>query len=266
VTVHIAVLGLGEAGSLFASDLVAAGVLVSGFDPAPVPSPEGVVRCPYPGAAVDGAEVVIALTSPADAAAVFDSTLDAMVDGGVFADLTTSPPAAKAARDEMATRRGRSFVDVALMAPVPGRGLGTPALASGPGAERYAAALRPLGAMVEVIGDRAGDATTRKLLRSVTMKGLAAVVIEALRAGHAAGLADWLWSDLVSEITAADEQLLVRFVEGTGVHAARRVHEMQASASMLESLGVDPLMTRATVESLRMVLAEGVPEVPAQSA
>ena len=263
---HVAVLGLGEAGSLFASDLVAAGARVAAFDPAPVPTPDGVVRCADPGEAADGAGLVIALTSPADVAGVFDSTLDRMVDGGVFADLTTSPPAAKVARDEVATDRGRSFVDVALMAPVPGRGLGTPALASGPGAERYAAALRPFGASVEVIGDRTGGATTRKLLRSVTMKGLAAVVIEALRGAHAAGLAEWLWSDLVAEITAADEQLLVRFVEGTGVHAARRVHEMEASASMLASLGVDPLMTRSTVESLRRVQTDGVPEVPAQTA
>jgi 3-hydroxyisobutyrate dehydrogenase-like beta-hydroxyacid dehydrogenase len=264
--VHVAVLGLGEAGSRFATDLVAAGARVTAFDPAPVPTPQGVVRCADPGEAVDSAEVVIALTSPADAAGVFDATLDAMADGGVFADLTTSPPAAKAARDELATSRGRAFVDVALMAPVPGRGVGTPSLASGPGAERYAAALRPLGGSVVVIGDRTGDATTRKLLRSVMMKGLAAVVIEALRAGHAAGLGEWLWSDVVAEITAADEQLLVRLVDGTGVHAARRVHEMQASASMLESLGVEPLMTRSTVESLRRVVADGVPEVPAQTA
>ena len=79
--------------------------------------------------------------------------------------------------------RGRQggFVDVALMTPVPGRGLRTPSFASGPGAERYAAAMRPLGVPVEVVGERAGDASTRKLLRSVTMKGLAALVIEALR-------------------------------------------------------------------------------------
>ena len=38
---RIAVLGLGEAGSLFASDLVAAGAGVSAFDPAPVPTPDG---------------------------------------------------------------------------------------------------------------------------------------------------------------------------------------------------------------------------------
>jgi 3-hydroxyisobutyrate dehydrogenase-like beta-hydroxyacid dehydrogenase len=145
---------------------------------------------------------------------------------------------------------------------VPGRGLRTPALASGPGAERYLAALRPLGAAVEAIGPDAGDATTRKLLRSVTMKGLAAIVTEALRAAAATGLSGWLWSDLVGEITAADEKLLVRLVEGTGVHAARRVDEMEACAAMLEALGVDPLMTRATVESLRRAVADGVPPVP----
>jgi hypothetical protein len=41
---------------------------------------------------------------------------------------------------------------------------------------------------------------------------------------------------------------------------------MEASASMLESLGVDPLMTRSTVQSLRRVQGDGVPEVPAQTA
>jgi 3-hydroxyisobutyrate dehydrogenase len=265
VTVHVAVLGLGEAGSRFAADLVAGGAHVTAFDPAAVPTPEGVVWCTDPRAAVEGAEIVIALTSPADAAAVFDTTLGAMAADGVFADLTTSPPAAKAARAESATAHGRAFVDVALMAPVPGRGVRTPALASGPGAERYAA-VGLFGASVETISEQAGDATTRKLLRSVTMKGLAAIVIEALRAAHAAGLADWLWSDLVAEMSAADEQLLVRLVEGTGLHAARRVHEMQASASMLEALGVDPLMTRSTVESLVRVVSDGVPEVPLHTA
>ena len=119
---------------------------------------------------------------------------------------------------------------------------------------------------VEVIDGSAGEATTRKLLRSVTMKGLAAVVIEALRAAEAAGLSEWVWADLVAELTAADERLLIRLVEGTGVHAARRVHEMEACTAMLEALGVDPVMTRSTVEALRRVAVAGVPEVPGHTA
>ena len=157
------------------------------------------------------------------------------------------------------------FVDVALMTAVPGHGLRTPSFVSGSGAERYAATLRPLGVPIEVVGERAGDASTRKLLRSVTMKGLAAIVIEALHAAERAGVAEWLWDDLVAEMESADAALLERLVHGTGVHARRRVHEMEASAALLTSLGVDPLMTRATIESLRRVAIEGVPDVPGQA-
>jgi 3-hydroxyisobutyrate dehydrogenase-like beta-hydroxyacid dehydrogenase len=263
--VRVAVLGLGEAGSCFATDLAAAGVTVAGCDPGPVPTPAGVERYADPAEAVAAAELVLAVTGPAEVAGVFAATIEAMPAGAVFADLTTSPPAAKAERAAVAVGLGRSFVDVALMAPVPGRGLSTPALVSGPGAGQYVAAIAGLGAPVELIDGDAGAATTRKLLRSVTMKGLAAVVIEALRAAEAAGLADWWWADLVAELEAADERLLVRLVEGTGVHAARRVHEMEASAAMLESLGVDPVMTRSTVEALRGVAVLGVPEVRAQT-
>ena len=44
--------GLGEAGSLIATDLVAAGQQVRGYDPADVPTPAGVERCDDPHAAV----------------------------------------------------------------------------------------------------------------------------------------------------------------------------------------------------------------------
>ena len=56
---------------------------------------------------------------------------------------------------------------------------------------------------------------------------------------------------------------MARLVHGTGTHAKRRVEEMEACEGLLEALGVDPVMTRATVESLRRVQLEGVPLLPA---
>gem|GEM_PF-3436422 len=50
-----------------------------------------------------------------------------------------------------------------------------------------------------------------------------------------------------------DEVLLTRLVHGTKKHAVRRLHEMESSAEMLEYPGVEPLMTRAIVENLRLV-------------
>ena len=122
--------------------------------------------------------------------------------------------------------------------------------------------LGPLGGDVDVISEHAGDAATRKLLRSVFMKGLASVVIEALRAAEAAGLERWLWGNIVDELTAAGLPMISRMVQGTGPHALRRLHEMEASAELLTELGIEPVMTASTCESLRRVLRDGVPELP----
>lgn len=258
----IAIFGLGEAGSRFAADLAAAGAGVIGFDPAAVETPQGVERVDDPAQAVAGADLVIALTAAADAPRALRQALASIPPGAVYADLSTSAAASKRSLAATAAARGLRFADVALMAIVPGKGVGTPSLASGAGADAYCGMITSMGGRVDVISTRAGDAATRKLLRSVYMKGLAAVVIEALAAAETAGQARWLWANIVDEITAADVAMLSRIVEGTGVHAQRRLHEMEASRDLLIELGVDPVMTASTVESLRRVLRDGLPAIP----
>jgi len=259
---HIAVFGLGEAGSLIAADLASSGVNVSGYDPAPVKTPTDVVRFDNPVDAVKNADVVMGITAQADAEQALHQALDAIPASALYADLSTSSAGVKRRLAEIAAARGIQFVDIALMTIVPGYGLKTPALASGPGAERYVSIYTPLGVPVEAISTVPGEASTRKLLRSVMMKGLASLVIEAMRAGHAAGCADWLWKNMAEQLTVANEVMLSRLITGTGTHALRRLHEMEASMALLEELGVDPVMTRSTVQSHKDVLAQGVPAIP----
>ena len=83
---------------------------------------------------------------------------------------------------------GAAFADVALLQSVPGRGLRTPALASGAGAARFAEHFGAWGMPVEVGTDEPGYAASRKLARSVFLKGLAAAAGEALATGEALGL------------------------------------------------------------------------------
>lgn len=259
---RIAVFGLGEAGSCFAADLVGLGASVTGFDPADVPTPPGVRRVGDPAQAVADAELVMAITAAADAPQALAQALASIPGAAVYADLSTAAAGSKQSLAASADARGLLFADVALMAMVPGRGVHTPSLASGSGAEAYRELLAAGGVVVDAISDRAGDAATRKLLRSVFMKGLAAVVIEAMTAAGAAGQEQWLWDNLVDEVTAAGALWLSRLVSGTGPHAARRVHEMEASAALLADLGVDPVMTRSTIESLRRVTGDGIPDIP----
>jgi 3-hydroxyisobutyrate dehydrogenase-like beta-hydroxyacid dehydrogenase len=246
----IAVLGLGEAGGAFARDLVAAGAVVRGYDPA-VAASGGVVPAGSEAEAASGAGLVLSVNSAHDAVAALRAGIGGVGDGAVWADLNTGSPGLKRELDGIARQGGVRFADVAIMAPVPGRGLRTPLLTSGDGAADVAGLLRPLGARIEVMDAEAGVAASRKLLRSVFFKGLAGSVVEALEAARAAGCEDWLRDNIIEELSAAGEHTVDRLVDGTYKHAVRRAAEMEAAATMLDELNVPPAMAAASRDLLR---------------
>ena len=243
----VTVLGLGEAGSRLATDLVTAGVEVRGYDPATSWTHEGVTRADEPSAAISGSTVVLALTTASAALAAAESALPGLRTGAIYADLNTASPALKRELAGLLAGAGARFADVALLGPVPARGLATPTLASGTGGHGFAEVFKPLGMPVEVVSDRAGDAAILKLVRSVFMKGLAASALESLRAADAAGHATWLEREIAGVV---GEPLLERLVEGSRRHAARRVDEMEAACDLLLELGVEPRIASASASIL----------------
>jgi 3-hydroxyisobutyrate dehydrogenase-like beta-hydroxyacid dehydrogenase len=240
----VALLGLGEAGSALALDLVAAGAVVRGFDPAGG-AVDGVEVLGAAREAVDGSDVVLSVTAAAAALDAAGSAASALREGQVYADLNSAGAALKRAVAEVVAPTGAQFADVALMGILPREGLRTPALASGPGAQAFAERLGALGMPVEVLGDEPGAAATRKLLRSVFMKGLAAACIESLRAARAAGCGKWMREEIATTLAQADAALLDRLVTGSERHAARRVDETRAARELLAELGVEPRITDA---------------------
>jgi 3-hydroxyisobutyrate dehydrogenase-like beta-hydroxyacid dehydrogenase len=241
----IAVLGFGEAGSLIASDLAATGVTVRGFDPA-VPAPAGVIDTGSDADAASGADLVLSVNSAKEAVAAFRAALPAMAPGALWADLNTAAPGIKAELAMLGSSHGIPVTDIAMMAPVPGRGLRVPMIASGESAAQVAAMLGALGADIEVLDGPAGLAASKKLLRSVFYKGMAASIVEALEAAKAAGCEPWLREHIAEELAKADGATLDRIVTGTQQHAVRRGAEMEAAAEMLAELGVQPLMADAS--------------------
>jgi 3-hydroxyisobutyrate dehydrogenase-like beta-hydroxyacid dehydrogenase len=239
------VLGLGEAGSRIASDLAAAGADVRGYDPAGI-DVLGVSVVPDIASAVRDCDVVLSLNAAKVALDVARSAFPALQPETVYADLNTGSPQLKQELASLAPD-ARWFADVALLGGVPARGVGTPALASGGGAEAFADALRPFGMPVEVVSNRAGDAAAMKLVRSVFTKGLAAAAVESVEAAEAAGYADWLKAEIAAVIGAP---LLERLLEGSRVHAARRTDEMEAARNLLVRLGVEPRIAEASAAVL----------------
>jgi 3-hydroxyisobutyrate dehydrogenase-like beta-hydroxyacid dehydrogenase len=123
-------------------------------------------------------------------------------------------------------------------------------LVSGEGAQRYAGLLAGPGAQVEILPGPAGAAISRKLLRSVFYKGLAAAVIGALATARAAGCGEWLAGNIRAQLAAFDEQAMFRLVDSTYRHARRRADEMTAAAEQLLELGIPPRTAAATRDIL----------------
>ncbi|MFC9764321.1 DUF1932 domain-containing protein [Rhodococcus jostii] len=250
----IAVLGLGEAGGAFARDLIAADATVRAFDPA-VAAPDGAIACRSEAEAVDTADLVLSVNNARAAKAALERGSPAMSADAVWVDMNTAAPDLKRTLDAHAARHGLGFVDVAIMAPVPGRGLRTPLMASGRDAHRAAEILTRHGASVDILDAPAGAAAERKLLRSIFYKGMSAAIVEALTAGRALGLEEWLATNIADELTRADAATIARVVDGTRRHARRRADEMDAAAAMLRALGIDPDIAKATHELLTKIPA-----------
>lgn len=250
----LAVLGLGEAGGAIASDLVAAGWDVQGWDPAPTPRWPSVPLADSAAAAVGGADVILSVNAAAVALEVAHGVSDALAPGQLFADANTAAAAAKAEVAAAVAASRVAFADVAFLAPV--TGVATPALAAGSGASLFAELFEPVGMAVEIVGEQPGDAAALKLVRSVFMKGLAASVWESLAAAAASGAEPWLRAQIVDVI---GEPMLERLLVGTRRHAARRNDEMEAAEEQLTELGVSPRVTAAAAAWLAEIACAETP-------
>lgn len=258
---RVAVLGLGEAGSEIAGDLVAAGVDVRGYDPLDIQVP-GVTRCGSESDAATGADVILSVNSASAAVTALRYGLPGTARGAIWADLNTSGGRLKRELAARCADAGVTFVDVAMMAPVPGQGLRVPMLVSGDGAAAFTETFRALGGDVAVLDGPPGSASDRKLVRSVFFKGMAAAVVEALAAARAAGCEDWLRHNIADDLIKADGSTLDRLERGTHKHAVRRAAEMRAAADMLTDLGVPARISAATAELLTALAGTGRREPP----
>lgn len=252
---RVALVGLGEAGAAIGADMAATSATVTGFDPR-VETPAGIEHRLDDADAVRDADVVLSLNSEREAVTALTNSVPGLRSGALWADLNTTSPAVQSELAQIAASAGIEFADVALMAVVPGRGLKTPMLAAGPGAERFRSVVGALGAEVEVVDGPAGSAMARKLLRSVFVKGVAAAAVEALEAARVSACHEWLESEISAELVSYDHRSLERMVTGSRRHACRRSDEMHAAAEHLAQLGVEPRIAGSARDALHAICDE----------
>ncbi|WP_424467051.1 NAD(P)-binding domain-containing protein [Pseudoclavibacter helvolus] len=249
-------MGLGEAGAIYARGLRDAGFEVRAYDPFTQLDEAGINQLATVAEAVEGADLIVSLVGARAAQSVADAVFPVAGKSAVFADLNTGSPELKRRLGDAASASGIRFADVAVLAPVPRSGVLTPLMVSGDGAETFAEAMRPTGAEIESIGGDAGDAAARKLVRSSFMKGLAAVVLESVGAAQAAGCESWLRGQIASELGGDPQQLIDRLITGSKLHASRRVHEVEDTREYLASIHQPAWVAEAAGAWLTSLLEE----------
>ena len=206
--------------------------------------------------ACHGARFVVCLTSASSALGIAQKVLPLLVAGQTYVDMNSAAPSVKQAIDQLPRAAGVGFCDSAVMGTVPGNNHRVPMLLAGDGAAAFTAAFSPRGMQLTVLDAEAGAASAIKMLKSVVMKGLPQLLLEAFQAGEKFGVLDTLVASLGDSLNGKTiEQLANTFTARTLIHAKRRSAEMDDAVATLEAAGVDASMSRATQGQLDKLAA-----------
>ena len=138
------------------------------------------------------------------------------------------------------------------------QGIKAPMLVAGAEAEAAVAWMNANGFDAKYLGPRPGSASSVKMVRSVLMKGLEALGVEALVTAERQGILEEVL-DCFGDVDLVDfRDHLGSLVQTHVVHARRRWEEMGLVAQTLRETGVEPLMTEAIEQSLRRTVDAGI--------
>jgi 3-hydroxyisobutyrate dehydrogenase-like beta-hydroxyacid dehydrogenase len=258
----ICFIGFGEAGQAIASGLRETGVeRISAWDILfPQPSGERLrhageaigVRCATSAAeAVRDADMIISAVTAASSVEAAQSVRAQLAGNPFFLDINSVSPARKQETAKLLGDAAR-YVDVAVLAPIHPARHQTPILIAGPNAAAAAPILAALGMRATVAGAEIGAAASIKMVRSVMIKGIEALTLECFLAAARAGVVDEVATSLKNNYPGLDWSNVVLYnLERMASHGERRAAEMEEVAETLRELGVEPLMTTATIRRQR---------------
>lgn len=187
------------------------------------------------------------------------SILPHLGQGALFIDINSVSPGRKRETAALINETGADYLDMAVMAPVHPKGHATPVLLAGRTAAELLGSFRELGFNADLVGEAPGSATAIKMVRSVFVKGLEAITVEALLAAEASGCFEEIFSSLSQSFPGLDWSKFPDYqFERTTRHGRRRAAEMRESGVTLDALGLNGGIARETAAIQDAMAASGV--------
>jgi len=266
---NIAVIGFGEAGGIFATDLASLKLDVTVFDilfdskrhrhrmlkkaqDSGVTAASGLKDC------VREADLVISAVTACSALDVARDAGKLLGEGQLFLDINSVSPKSKRKAAQYVERRGAGFVEAAVMGAVPKQRLQVPILLGGAHALATAELLHSLGMNATALSDQVGMAAAVKMCRSIFVKGLEALTVEFLFAARRYGADDKVLESLVATYPQMgwEDSLPDYLISRVAEHGRRRAVEMREVAQTLRQVGIAPTMAVATAKRQQQLAAE----------
>lgn len=250
---RVALVGYGEVGRILAEDLRAQGVAVRAWDikladdGAPARAmrahaeANGVVLADSHVGAVSGAQLVVSAVTASQTLEVARACAPGLARGAWFLDFNSASPGAKRAAAEVVDGAGGRYVEGAVMTSVPPHRIRVPLLLGGAHAASLAPPLRELGFAAEFCSERIGVASATKMCRSIMIKGLEAMVIEAYTTARAYGVEEAVLASLEETFPGIDwEKQGAYFFSRVIQHGRRRAEEVREVAQTVREAGLEP--------------------------
>lgn len=242
------IIGHGSVGGSLVKRLLAGESKVYVYDPHPrldLPGSGQVV--PVTEGPIEGLDYV-AICVPAAASTEAATFVRDTVEGSIpVFDWTSALPATK---KDAALIAGRPWLDVALLDSVDRVNHNPLVALSGHDAATHSRALRELSFDVVVVGQEVGGAARVKLVRSLFMKGLEALVMEARAIARRLEPTGTAWQSIERNLGPTFAKFADLLVVSDATHATRRSMEIGEAVEFARGQGLEPLIATAACEVL----------------
>ncbi|MGY2082257.1 DUF1932 domain-containing protein [Blastococcus sp. SYSU DS0539] len=250
-------IGFGEAGRVIGGAVAAAGVDLAVHDRVLLDAARG----PAVRAAIGSAgatpvddpagladrEVVLSLVTPGTAVAAAAGFAPHAAAGVLYVDLNSTEPATK--HEVAATLTGVRVVDgVMTGGGITLDGARIPISLAGPDAAEAAGLLTGAGFNAAVVGSEIGAAAALKMLRSVVVKGMEGLWVEAMLAARELDVVEPLMAMVEETLDRYSTREFATMLVATHVaHAGRRSVEVRMARDTVAGTGVPPLLSSGLV-------------------
>lgn len=199
--------------------------------------------------ALSNRTLVFSVVTPDQALTAAQAASAHLAPGSLYLDCNSCSPGTKRRAAAVIDDAGGRYVDVAVMAPVHPARHRTPLLISGPHYEAALAALDRLDMVANVAKGPVGAASSVKMVRSIMVKGMEALVTECVLAGRLAGVDEVVLASLAETYPGIDwPNMAAYMMERVTKHGLRRAAELGEVSATLVELGLNGPMTRAAAE------------------